>query len=71
MDALKITRHAADVSWNYDGEADVLYLSLGEPVEALGVDIGDGVVVRVDETTNQVVGLTVLALRSRLTKGSR
>ena len=68
MDTLKITQHAADVSWNYDGEADVLYLALGDPVRALGVDIGDGVVVRVDETTNEVVGLTVLALRSRLAK---
>ena len=68
MDPLKIVEHAADVSWEYDEEGDVLYLSLGGPASALGVDIGDGVVVRVDEATNEVVGLTVLSLRSRLAR---
>ena len=69
MDALKIAEHAADVSWEYDDEADVLYLSLGVPTDALGVDIGNGIVVRVDEVTNEVVGLTVVGLRSRLARG--
>ena len=69
MDALKIAEHAADVSWKYDEQADVLYLSLGPAGHAIGVDIGDGVVVRLDEATNEMVGLTVLGLRSRLAKG--
>ena len=54
--------------WNYDEDADVLYLTIGEPSPAVGVDIGDGVVVRYDEAEKQVVGLTVTGLRERLLK---
>ncbi len=54
------------VEWSYDEEADVLYLSFGEPTPAVGVDIGDGIVVRYDEQRRQVVGLTIIGLRARL-----
>jgi len=54
------------VEWSYDAKADVLYLSFGEPRAAVGQDIGEGVVVRYDETMGQVVGLTVIGLRARL-----
>ncbi len=66
MEALKIFEQSANVTWDYDKEADVLYLSLGEPVPAVGVDIGDGLVLRVDEARNEVVGLTVIGLRRRV-----
>lgn len=46
----------------------MLYLTIGEPSPAVGVDIGDGVVVRYDEAEKQVVGLTVTGLRERLLK---
>jgi uncharacterized protein YuzE len=49
----------------YDEGADVLYLSLGKPRPALGMDIGDGIILRYDETKNEVVGLTILGLRAR------
>lgn len=68
MEALKILEQQQNVAWNYDEEADVLYLSFGSPKEVLGIDIGDGVVVRFDEPRNEVVGLTVIGLRSRLLK---
>ena len=51
-------------------EADVLYLSLGQPRPAVGVDIGDGVVLRYDEATQEVVGLTVIGLRAKLARAS-
>ena len=51
---------------DYDEEADVLYLSLGRPRKATGVDIGQGVVVRYDEKKKEVVGLTVLGVRAKL-----
>ncbi len=35
----------------------------------MGVDIGEGVVVRYDEVNKQVVGLMVIGLRDRLLKG--
>lgn len=63
---MEFPRHHTDVSWDYDREADVLYLSFGEPRPAVGVDIGDGVVVRCDEDENEILGITVIGLRARL-----
>ena len=54
------------LNWDYDGEADVLYLSFGEPRAAVGVDIGEGVVLRYDEGKGEVIGLTILGLGTRL-----
>ena len=69
MEALKILEKPASISWDYDEEADVLYLSVGEPRPAVSVDLGEGIVARYDEKQNEVVGLTVLGLRARLVKG--
>ena len=66
MDAVKILEKPAEIDWDYDEEADVLYLSLGEPRQALGIDVGDGVVLRYDEAAKEVVGLTLIGLRARL-----
>lgn len=63
---IKIVAESDNVRWDYDEEADVLYLSLGEPVEALGTDIGGGIVLRHDEHSKQVVGLTITGIRERL-----
>jgi uncharacterized protein YuzE len=56
----------ADLDWDYDSEADVLYLSIGLPRPALGLDVGDGMIVRYDEATQEVLGLTLVGLRARL-----
>jgi uncharacterized protein YuzE len=69
MEAIRIFENPANVTWDYDEEADVLYLSLGEPGPALGVDIGEGVVLRYDESRREVVGLTIIGLRTRLLQG--
>ena len=69
MEAVKFLEKPAVITWDYDEEADVLYLSVGEPKPALGVDIGEGVVLRYDENRNEVVGLTLIGLRARLMKG--
>jgi len=68
MEAVKILDKPAKLTWDYDEEADVLYLSLGEPRPAEGVDIGEGVVLRYDPKQREVVGLTVIGLRARLLK---
>ena len=65
---IKILEKPSEISWDYDEEADVLYLSVGEPRSALGVDIGEGVVARYDETNKEVVGITLIGLRARLLK---
>jgi len=37
------------IVWEYDKEADVLYLSIGEPRPAVGLDIGEGLILRYNE----------------------
>ncbi len=66
MEALKILEKPNEITWDYDEEADVLYISIGKPRPALGVDIGEGVVLRYDEAAKKVVGLTLIGLRERL-----
>lgn len=66
MEALKILEKGRKIDWEYDEEGDVLYLSIGRPRKATGVDIGQGVIVRYDEKKKEVVGLTVLGVRSKL-----
>jgi len=69
MEAVRILEKPANLSWEYDEEADVLYLSVGDPRPAVGVDIGEGVVVRYDEKRKELVGMTVIGLRARLVEG--
>jgi len=66
MEAVEILEKPAEIDWEYDEEADVLYLSIGEPRMAVGMDIGEGVVLRLDEAHKEVVGLTLIGLRARL-----
>jgi uncharacterized protein YuzE len=56
MEALKILEKSKKINWDYDEDADVLYLSIDEPRPALGVDAGDGVILRYDEADNELVG---------------
>jgi uncharacterized protein YuzE len=66
MDATQLLDPTLKMNWDYDQEADVLYLSLGEPQPAVGVDIGEGLVLRYSEIQSAIVGLTVIGLKSRL-----
>ncbi len=68
MESIKILEKPATISWDYDEEADVLYLSMGAPQPAVGMDIGEGVIVRYDEERKEVVGLTLIGMRARLLK---
>jgi len=65
METLKILEGETALNWEYDEEADVLYISVGKPRPAVGTDIGDGVVVRYDDKKKQVVGLTIIGFRMR------
>ena len=66
METVTILEKPQALNWHYDEDADVLYLSIGEPQPAVGVDIGEGAVLRYDEKQNKVVGLTLIGLRARL-----
>lgn len=67
MEAVKLfEKKDVPLDWEYDGEADTLYLSFGKPRAALGVDVGEGVVVRYDEKAREVVGLTLIGVGKRM-----
>jgi len=67
MEAIKLfEKKDVPLDWEYDGEADALYISFGKPRAALGVDVGEGVIVRYDEKAREVVGLTLIGVGKRL-----
>jgi uncharacterized protein YuzE len=67
MEAVKLfDKKKAPLDWEYDGEADTLYISFGKPRAAVGLDVGEGVVVRYDEKAKEVVGLTIIGVGRRL-----
>jgi uncharacterized protein YuzE len=50
----------------FDKEADVLYVSRGEPkADADSEEVGDGIVARFDPVTHEVVGFTILNFLKR------
>ena len=65
METMTILEEPTNLLWDYDEEADVLYLSIGGPRPSIGIDIGEGMVVRFDEKEQNVVGLTIIGLRAR------
>ena len=78
MEAVKLfDKKKAPVDWaarreplrgfrEYDGEADTLYISFGKPKPAVGVDVGEGVIVRYDEKAREMVGLTLIGVGKRM-----
>ena len=66
MEAIRILDKKENLNWEYDEEADVLYISIGEPQKALGIDIGEGAIVRYVEDKREIVGLTLVGVKERL-----
>ena len=66
MEPLKILESKHNLDWDYDGEADVLYISVDSPKPAVGIDIGEGVVVRYDEAQGEIVGLSIVGIREKV-----
>ena len=60
MEAIKIKEKKQKLIWDYDAEADVLYISFGNPVIAEGIDIGEGTIIRIDPESHEINGLTIL-----------
>jgi len=53
----------------YDSEADVLYVSKGEPrADADSDEVGEGIIARFDPVTHEVVGFTILSFLKRAGK---
>lgn len=52
------------VELTYDADGDVLYASIGRPTPCTSRDVGDGVLVRHDAMTGDIVATTLVSARS-------
>jgi uncharacterized protein YuzE len=69
MEALKLLEdNKLPIEYSYDEEADVLYLSFGPPRPAVGMDIGEGTILRYDEREKIIVGITIIGVGQRAKK---
>ena len=50
------------VNWDYDREADTLYVSFGKPRPALTMDLGEGMLARYRESDGELVGFTIVGV---------
>ena len=60
METLNITEKKSKINWDYDADADVLYISFGNPKNAEGVDIGEGTIIRIEPDSKEIIGITIL-----------
>lgn len=49
----------------YDKEADILYVSCGEPRPGIAFEVNAGDLVRIDPYTDEIVGITILDFKER------
>lgn len=59
---------AKRLSFFFDRDADILYLSVGKPRPGIAKEVGDDILVRVDPKSRKVVGCTILNLTKRFNK---
>ena len=59
-----------DISFHYDSEADILYASVGKPKPAKSIDFPNGIVLRIDPTSGNYVGFTIINYMARKKSGS-
>ena len=63
----KVAISLKKIDFDYDEEADVLYISFGKPREAKdSVEVEDGVIYRIAD--NEVIGITIVDFRARTLK---
>lgn len=60
METLNISEKKNKIKWDYDADADILYISFGNPKNAEGVDIVEGTIIRVQQDTQEITGVTIL-----------
>ena len=60
METLNISEKKNKIKWDYDAEADILYISFGNPKNAEGVDIGEGTIIRIQPDSKEITGLTII-----------
>lgn len=57
--------------YSYDKKRDVLYVSLGQPVEAISREVQPGIFVHLHPRSRRVVGYTLLDFQRRASHTSR
>jgi uncharacterized protein YuzE len=63
----KVAISLEKIDFDYDEEADVLYISFGKPREAKNsIEVEDGVIYRIAD--NEVVGITITDFKARTLK---
>lgn len=45
---------------SYDKDADVMYVSIGDPKPAICETLDNGVIIRYDEKSDKVIGFTII-----------
>ena len=59
-----------NLQYFFDREADILYVSKGEPRADIESDeVGDGIIARVDPVTHEIVGFPTLNFLKRTEQG--
>lgn len=53
---------------SYDKEADVMYLSFGEPTKAYGEEIDEGIFARYDPNTHELLSITIINFSQKFGK---
>ena len=61
-------KRLGNIDFHYDPIADVMYCSIGPPQNAVGEEVGVGVVVRRNPETNALVGITVIGFLRRFSE---
>lgn len=51
--------------YRYDWEEDILYVTVGESREAIALEAGEGILIRIDPESDEVVGFTIIDFVAR------
>jgi len=60
LETLNISEKKNKIKWDYDADADVLYIAFGNPKNAEGVDIGEGTIIRIQPDSKEIIGVNIL-----------
>ena len=55
--------------FNYDNSSDVLYAFIGKPMPAKNIDLDNGVVLRINPSTEETIGFTIVNYMKRVKRG--
>jgi len=68
---MRLPMSCKKIETHYDRAADVLYVSFGKPVVAVGIDIFPNVVLRISPSTRRIVGVTIIDAKRLLLRIAR